>query len=117
MLNEESRLELPGVPAAQASDPVAAWREPVTIDTYLPDAPDPYPAFLEKRVYQGSSGRVYPLPFQERISLAKVPRQWAAIHLENLWVRLVVLPELGGRILSLIHISEPTRRTPISYAV
>ena len=98
MLNEESRLELPGVPAAQASDPVAAWREPVTIDTYLPDAPDPYPAFLEKRVYQGSSGRVYPLPFQERISLAKVPRQWAAIHLENPWVRLVVLPELGGRI-------------------
>ncbi|CAN5290785.1 DUF5107 domain-containing protein [soil metagenome] len=98
MLNEESRLELPRVPAAQASERVAVWREPVTIDTYLPQTPDAYPAFLEKRVYQGSSGRVYPLPFVERISQVKRPRTWDAIHLENDWVRLVVLPELGGRI-------------------
>jgi tetratricopeptide (TPR) repeat protein len=98
MLNEESRLELPAVPAAQASAPVAAWREPLTIDTYLPDVPDRFPAFLEKRVYQGSSGQVYPLPFHERISQVKTPRQWDAIHLENAWVRLVILPELGGRI-------------------
>ena len=98
MLNEESRLELPRVPVAQAAERVAVWREPVTIDTYLPEAPDAYPAFLEKRVYQGSSGRVYPLPFVERISQVKRPRRWEAIHLENDWVRLVVLPELGGRI-------------------
>ncbi len=78
--------------------PVAGWREPLTIDTYLPDAPDRKPAFLETRVYQGSAGRVYPLPFHERISQVKKPHLWDAIHLENAWVRLVVLPELGGRI-------------------
>jgi tetratricopeptide (TPR) repeat protein len=98
MLNEESRLALPTPPANQAMAPVAGWREPLTIDTYLPDAPDRYPAFLETRVYQGSSGRVYPLPFHERISQIKKPHVWDAIHLENKWVRLVVLPELGGRI-------------------
>ena len=98
MLEEESSLELPPVPPAQAGRLVAAWREPLTIDTYLPDAADRYPAFLESRVYQGSSGRVYPLPFHERISPTKAPRQWDAIHLENRWVRLVMLPELGGRI-------------------
>ncbi|HUX71262.1 MAG TPA: DUF5107 domain-containing protein [Cellulomonadaceae bacterium] len=98
MLNEESRLDLPAVPVDQTMAPVAAWREPLTIDTYLPDAPDRYPAFLETRVYQGSSGRVYPLPFHERISQVKKPHVWDAIHLENPWVRLVVLPELGGRI-------------------
>ena len=98
MLNEESRLDLPTMPASQAMAPVAGWREPLTIDTYLPDAPDRYPAFLETRVYQGSSGRVYPLPFHERISQVKKPHVWDAIHLENKWVRLVVLPELGGRI-------------------
>ena len=70
----------------------------MTIDTYLPDAADRYPAFLEKRVYQGSSGRVYPLPFIDRINPVKAPHQWDAIHLENRWVRLVILPELGGRI-------------------
>ena len=98
MLDDESRLELPPVPPAQATRPVAAWREPLTIDTYLPEVADRYPAFLETRVYQGSSGRVYPLPFHERISPTKAPREWDAIHLENAWVRLVILPELGGRI-------------------
>ncbi|HEY3438279.1 MAG TPA: DUF5107 domain-containing protein, partial [Actinotalea sp.] len=98
MLDEESRLHLPAVPAHLAGSGVAAWREPVTIDTYLPDPADRYPAFLEKRVYQGSSGRVYPLPVHERISPVKAPHAWDAIHLENPWIRLMILPELGGRI-------------------
>jgi hypothetical protein len=37
--------------------------ETLVLPTYLPHQPDPNPMFLEKRVYQGSSGRVYPLPF------------------------------------------------------
>ncbi|WP_315093284.1 DUF5107 domain-containing protein [uncultured Cellulomonas sp.] len=98
MLDDESRLDLPPVPAHLAHEGVAAWRQPVTIDTYLPDPPDRYPAFLENRVYQGSSGQVYPLPFHERISATKAPQVWDAIHLENPWVRLMILPELGGRI-------------------
>lgn len=98
MLDEESRLELPAVPADLLGQGVAAWRQPVTIDTYLPAPADRYPAFLENRVYQGSSGRVYPLPFHERISPTKAPHAWDAIHLENPWIRLMILPELGGRI-------------------
>lgn len=54
--------------------------------------------FLEKRVYQGSSGRVYPLPFTDRISEQKVDRQWTAVWIENEFIRAMVLPELGGRI-------------------
>ncbi|MEC5186051.1 tetratricopeptide (TPR) repeat protein [Cryobacterium sp. MP_3.1] len=94
----ESTIELPPVPAEFASDKVAAWAEPLIIDTYLPVEPDDYPAFLENRVYQGSSGKVYPLPFHERIEQEKRPYAWDAIHLENEWVRLVILPQLGGRI-------------------
>ena len=41
---------------------VAAWEETLTIPTYPPPTADPNPMFLEKRVYQGSSGRVYPNP-------------------------------------------------------
>ena len=102
MLNEEtarsSRIILPPTPSELASDPVAAWSEQVNIDTYLPEIPDHFPAFLETRVYQGSSGRVFPLPFHERISQTKIPYSWDAVHLENQWVRLMILPQLGGRV-------------------
>ena len=98
MLIAESRLTLPPVPADQASAGVAAWSEPLVVDTYLPGEPDRYPAFLDSRVYQGSSGRVFPLPFHERIEPDKRPHAWDAVHLENEWLRLVVLPQLGGRI-------------------
>ena len=98
MLNEESRLDLPPIPADQQGNAVAAWSEPLVIDTYEPEEPDRFPQFLDRRVYQGSSGRVFPLPFHERIASEKRPHRWEAVHLENRWVRVVVLPELGGRI-------------------
>jgi tetratricopeptide (TPR) repeat protein len=90
-------LALPEAPAAQRG-PVKAWEQPVEILTYAPEQPDRNPMFLEKRVYQGSSGRVYPLPFIDRIAIEPRPRQWKAIHIENEYVRLMILPEIGGRI-------------------
>ncbi len=98
MPTEPSRIVLPEAPAALAGRPVKAWREPVAIDSYAPAAPDRYPAYLDQRVYQGSSGAVYPLPFIDAIAKEKAPREWDAIHLENEYVRLMILPELGGRI-------------------
>jgi tetratricopeptide (TPR) repeat protein len=92
------RLVLPERPPDQRDAPVALWREPVRITTYEPLPPSPHPMFLESRVYQGSSGRVYPLPFYERVSQEPTSRTWDAVHLENSWLRLMVLPELGGRI-------------------
>ncbi len=77
---------------------VKAWSEPVVIPTYEPAAPDPNPMFLEKRVYQGSSGRVYPLPFIDRIAETPVNRAWEALHIENEYIYAMILPELGGRI-------------------
>jgi tetratricopeptide (TPR) repeat protein len=91
------RLKLPDAPANQTG-PVKAWTEPVVIPTYHPLPPDKNPMFLEKRVYQGSSGRVYPLPFTDRISTDSVEHSWQAVHLENEFLRVMVLPEIGGRI-------------------
>jgi len=68
------------------------------ISTYLPASPDKNPMFLEKRVYQGSSGKVYPLPFTDRIAEKPVERAWKAVWIENEFLRVLVLPELGGRI-------------------
>ncbi|GAB3088023.1 DUF5107 domain-containing protein [Isoptericola nanjingensis] len=98
MPGEESRIVLPPVPHSLANRLVRGWREPVSIDTYDIGEPDRYPAYLDQRVYQGSSGAVYPMPFVDRVEQTKAPREWDAIHLQNAYVRLMVLPELGGRI-------------------
>jgi tetratricopeptide (TPR) repeat protein len=83
----------PNSPAA-----VRAWRESITLPTYEPAPPDKNPMFLEKRVYQGSSGKVYPLPFTDRIAEEPTPRKWQAIWIENEFLKVLVLPEIGGRI-------------------
>ncbi len=77
---------------------VKAWREMVTIPTYEVGKPEKNPMFLEKRVYQGSSGVVYPYPVIESISDEKVDKQWKAVYLENEYIKVMILPELGGRI-------------------
>jgi len=96
-LQQTHRLQLPPAPESETGD-VKAWREPVTMFTFLPEQPDPNPMFLEKRVYQGSSGKVYPLPFIDRIATVGQDRAWEAVHLENEYLRVMILPEIGGRI-------------------
>jgi tetratricopeptide (TPR) repeat protein len=54
--------------------------------------------FHETRVYQGSSGRVYPMPFVDRIAEEPIEQSWEAVHIENPYLRLMVLPQIGGRI-------------------
>ena len=93
-----SRLLVLPDPPQNLTGAVKAWREPVSIVTYEPEPPNKNPMFLERRVYQGSSGRVYPLPFIDRIASEPTERLWDAIHIENEYLRLMVLPEIGGRI-------------------
>ena len=77
---------------------VRIWEEEVVIPTYEVGEPDRNPMFLEKRVYQGSCGKVYPYPTTETISPVKTDKVWHAVYLENEYIRVMVLPELGGRI-------------------
>jgi hypothetical protein len=53
------------------SSNVRAWSETITIPTYGVSSPNPNPMFLDKRVYQGSSGVVYPHPVIEKIDSEK----------------------------------------------
>ena len=70
----------------------------VTIPTYECGKPEKNPMFLEKRVYQGSSGVVYPYPVIETMSDEKKDVDYQAIWLENEYIKVMVLPELGGRV-------------------
>ena len=77
---------------------VKIWEERIVIPTYEVGEPDKNPMFLEKRVYQGSSGKVYPYPTTEKISRVKTDKEYQAVFLENEYIKVMILPELGGRI-------------------
>lgn len=77
---------------------VKVWKEEITIPTYEAGKPEKNPIFLEKRVYQGSSGAVYPYPVIESISDEKADRKYNAVFLENEYLKIMILPELGGRV-------------------
>jgi len=81
---------------------VRAWEDQVVIPTYPEQAPDKNPMFFEKRVYQGSSGKVYPNPITDRVSNERSEKAYKAVFLENEYVYLMMLPDIGGR----IHIGQ-----------
>lgn len=68
------------------------------IPTYEAGEPDRNPMFLDKRVYQGSCGAVYPYPVIDQIADAKREVEWDAVYLENEFLKIMVLPALGGRV-------------------
>ena len=70
----------------------------MTIPTYEVGKPEKNPMFLEKRVYQGSSGVVYPYPVIESMSDEKVDKEYKAVYIENEYIKVMILPELGGRV-------------------
>lgn len=73
-------------------------QEKIVIPTYEISEYDKNPMFLEKRVYQGSSGRVYPHPVCEGVADVKTDKEYNAIFLENDYISVMILPEIGGRI-------------------
>ncbi|MBO4591510.1 MAG: DUF5107 domain-containing protein, partial [Eubacterium sp.] len=77
---------------------VKIWEEQVVIPTYEVGPADKNPMFLEKRVYQGSTGKIYPYPSTNEISREKTDKKWNAVWLENDYIKVMILPELGGRI-------------------
>ncbi|MDD3415175.1 MAG: DUF5107 domain-containing protein [Lachnospiraceae bacterium] len=77
---------------------VTIREERVMIPTYEIGAADKNPIFLENRVYQGSSGKIYPYPTVEKISDEKTEKEYKAVYIENEYLQVIILPELGGRI-------------------
>ncbi|WP_455584260.1 DUF5107 domain-containing protein [Bacteroides sp.] len=77
---------------------VHAWEEDILLPTYEIGKEEKNPIFLEKRVYQGSSGAVYPYPVVEKISDSKVDKKYHALFIENEYIKVMILPELGGRV-------------------
>lgn len=77
---------------------VNVWEEKIIIPTYGVGKPEKNPMFFEKRVYQGSSGVVYPNPIIEKILDEKQDKEYVGLFLENKYLKIMILPEIGGRI-------------------
>lgn len=71
----------------------AAWIEKIAIPTNGIGNPEKNPMFLEKRVYQGSSGVLYPHPVVEKILDEKRDREYIAMFIENKYLKIIVLPK------------------------
>jgi tetratricopeptide (TPR) repeat protein len=81
-----------------ATQPITAEEVTIEYPTYPVGEPEKHPLFFEKRVYQGSSGKVYPLPFIDKVFDVPQVCRYCAVRLENAFVRVLLLPEIGGRI-------------------
>ena len=83
---------------ARGESPARAWEESLTIPTYPLGAPDKNPLFVERRTYQGAESPIYPYPMLDALINRRVDKTYKAVYLENEYVRICVLPEIGGRI-------------------
>lgn len=77
---------------------VRCWEEDILLPTYETGEFEKNPIFLEKRVYQGSSGVVYPYPVIEKIADQPTQKSWHVVFIENQYIKVMIMPELGGRI-------------------
>ena len=77
---------------------VRIWEDTVSIPTYQTSAPDTAPLFYDGRGYQGAKGPIYPYPIIDRLPGIKTDKSYQRVCLENEYIQLCVLPELGGRI-------------------
>ena len=73
------------------ADAVRAWHGTITIPTYVLGPVDPNPSFPLI-----NSNDVYPYTMLDDLSDKRLPKTYDALFLENQYLKVTVLPELGG---------------------
>ena len=86
--------------AACGASGVKVWSEPVTLPSYRLGRPDVNPMFYTGSSYQGAQKRVYPYPANDHLTGIRQEDTFTALYLENDYVKLSILPEIGGRLFS-----------------
>lgn len=73
----------------------------ITIPTYREPPAEELPMFAENRVHQRTSGRPYPNKVVMQVDRThKEDKEYKLVTLENEYVKIEILPEIGGRIYS-----------------
>lgn len=84
--------------AAAFSQTVSVREENIVIPTYEAGPPEPNPLFFFGRSSQGAQAPVYPYAMYDVLTGKKADRGYKIVYLENEYIRIGVMPELGGRI-------------------
>jgi tetratricopeptide (TPR) repeat protein len=71
--------------------------ETETFRTYPFSEPDPVPILTRSSLW-GRGARLYPYFFFDKFSKTAVNKDWKVIHMENPYIQVSVLPELGGKV-------------------
>ena len=82
------------------------------IPTYQIGSPEIDPIFFTGRVYQGAEGYIYPYPLYDVLTEKKVEQDYNVLRLDNQYVDIAILPEIGGRIFAA---SDKTNDYPFFY--
>jgi tetratricopeptide (TPR) repeat protein len=78
---------------------VKIWEETITMPTYFTDPPEECPIFFQHKSYQGASRVSYPYAEQDILSMKKGDKEYKALFIENEYIKLCVIPEIGGRLM------------------
>ena len=98
--------------AVAEEDAVHIAEERVVIPTYEVGPADTNPMFYTNESYQGAQKRVYPYALQDHLTYAKSDKEYTSLVLENDYLELAVLPEIGGRLFSAV---DKTNDYPFFY--
>lgn len=73
--------------------------EKMVIPTFVPPVAEEMPMYSEFRQHQGSTGYAYPNKITVGVERNIITeKEYSVVKLENDYIRLIILPELGGRI-------------------
>lgn len=97
---------------SQQTDKVKVWEENLELPTYLVDDFDKNPQFFRNLSYQGASRVIYPYALQDVMTGKKENKIYKALYIENRYIKLCVLPEIGGR---LFYATDKTNNYEIFY--
>lgn len=82
-----------------AAQDVRAYEGAITLPTYLLDPAEKAPIFERDWSYQRAKRSVYPYPLNDNMTRKKKDVTYDCLYMENEYVKLCVLPEIGGRLL------------------
>jgi len=76
--------------------PARVWEEPLVMPTYELGPPDPLPPLADWQMRGGR--RIYPYPRLDDLGGRRRERTYRAVYLENEYLKVTVLPEMGGKV-------------------
>lgn len=82
---------------------VTVTEEPFVLPVYQNGTEELHPIFAEEYDYHGGKGKVYPYRLKRALTDQKKERTFSALCMENEYLKLTIVPELGGRVMRAVN--------------